>query len=295
MTDLAAALTAARAETERQLSALIPTTSRPHGRVVEAMRYSALGAGKRLRPFLLLQCARLFDVDEAQALRAAAAVEMVHCYSLVHDDLPAMDDDDMRRGRPATHVKFDEATAILAGNALLTLAFEVLAAPATHPDASVRNELVLALTAAAGRDGIIGGQMIDLGAEGRALDLDQITELQAMKTGAMIAVSCAAGAILGRAPSEARQALSRYADNLGLAFQITDDLLDVEGDEAEAGKGVGKDAEFGKATIVSLLGIEVARSRAGALVDEAIGHLAQFGERADLLRATARFVLARRH
>lgn len=259
------------------------------------MRYAALDGGKRLRPFLLMQSAHLFDANGPGALRAAAAVEMVHCYSLVHDDLPAMDDDALRRGRPTAHIEFDEATAILAGDALLTLAFEVLAATETHADPAVRAELVSALARAAGANGMVGGQMIDLAAEGRDLDLNEITQLQAMKTGALIAVSCESGVILGGANGEARGAMADYARDLGLAFQIADDLLDVEGEEADVGKGVGKDAAAGKATFVSLLGVDGARARARELVDSAIAHLAEFDERADLLRAAANFVIARRN
>lgn len=295
MTELSAALATAASAVEQQLGALVPDNPAPHARLIEAMRYAALGGGKRLRPFLVLQSANLFDANGPGALRAAAAVEMVHCYSLVHDDLPAMDDDALRRGRPTAHIEFDEATAILAGDALLTLAFEVLAAPETHADPAVRAELVLALARASGRDGMVGGQMVDLAAEGRTLDLNEISQLQAMKTGALIAVSCVAGAILGGASAEERAALAGYSDALGLAFQIADDLLDVEGDEADVGKGVGKDADAGKATFVSLLGVDGARTRARELVDSATEHLAMFDQRADLLRAAAGFVVARRN
>jgi farnesyl diphosphate synthase len=292
---LARALEAAAAAVEQQLDSLIPERGCAHRRLIEAMRYSALGGGKRLRPFLVLNSAALFDADRVGALRTAAAVELVHCYSLVHDDLPAMDDDELRRGRPTTHVRFDEATAILAGDGLLTLAFEVLADRATHADPGVRSELVLALARAAGMDGMVGGQMIDLEAEGRSLDLDRITELQALKTGALIACSCEAGAILGRASEEARAALAAFARDLGLAFQVADDLLDVEGEEGEVGKGVGKDAAAGKATFVSLLGTSGARAQANALAESAIAALDGFGAGADRLREVARFVVTRRH
>ncbi len=295
MTDLSAALASAAVAVEQQLGDLIPDKPAPHARLIKAMRYATLDGGKRLRPFLALQSARLFDADGPGALRAAAAVEMVHCYSLVHDDLPAMDDDSLRRGRPTAHIEFDEATAILAGDGLLTLAVEVLAAPETHADPAVRADLVLALSRAAGMDGMVGGQMIDLASEGRTLDLDEISQLQAMKTGALIAVSCEAGAVLGGADSDAREALAGYATDLGLAFQIADDLLDVEGDESDVGKGVGKDADAGKATFVSLLGVDGARARAGELVESASDHLAMFDQRADLLRAAAGFVVARRN
>ena len=292
--DLQAALSETAAAVSVVLDRLLPTSVGPEARLFDAMRYATLNGGKRLRPFLVTAGAELFDVARAQALRAAAAVELIHCYSLVHDDLPAMDDDDLRRGRPTCQIEFDEATAILAGDALLTLAFEVLADPATHPDATIRIALVGALAAAAGGEGMVGGQMFDLVAEGQALDLDQITRLQALKTGRLIKVSCAAGAILGAASAEARQALDAYAQDLGLAFQIADALLDVEGSEAEVGKKVGKDADAGKATFVSLLGIPEARNRAARLAERAVSHLEIFGEKADLLRDVARFVVERR-
>ncbi len=263
-------------------------------RVWEAMRYAALGPGKRLRPFLVLASARLFDVNRQCALQVAAAIEMVHAYSLVHDDLPAMDDSDLRRGRPTCHRQFDEATAILAGDGLLTTAFGVLAHPDTHADPAVRCELVAALATAAGAGGMVGGQMIDLIAEHRALDIGAITRLQRMKTGALIAFSCEAGAILAKAPAELRAALHGYAHDLGLAFQIADDLLDVEGLPAETGKPAGVDAAAGKATFVSILGVERARNQAELLIGQAAAHLDLFGGRAELLREAARFVISRR-
>ncbi|HCS69210.1 MAG: polyprenyl synthetase family protein [Alphaproteobacteria bacterium] len=276
------------------LDALMPLTDTPEARVVEAMRYASLAGGKRVRPFLVTQSAALFGVDTTSALRAAAAVEMVHCYSLVHDDLPAMDDDDLRRGQPTCHIKFDEATAILAGDALLTKAFEVLAAPETHSDARVRADLVLALAKAAGDHGMVGGQMMDLWAEKNHLDMAQITRLQRMKTGDLIAVSAEAGAILGKASDEARTALHAYAHDIGLAFQIADDLLDVEGDAALVGKATGKDADANKATFVSLLGVDKARQQADVLSEQAAAHLEIFGEKADLLKQLARFIVERR-
>ena len=276
------------------LDALMPLTDTPEARVVEAMRYASLAGGKRVRPFLVTQSASLFGVDPISALRAAAAVEMVHCYSLVHDDLPAMDDDDLRRGQPTCHIKFDEATAILAGDALLTKAFEVLAAPETHSDARVRADLVLALAKAAGDHGMVGGQMMDLWAEKNHLDMAQITRLQRMKTGDLIAVSAEAGAILGKASDEARTALHAYAHDIGLAFQIADDLLDVEGDAALVGKATGKDADANKATFVSLLGVDKARQQADVLSEQAAAHLEIFGEKADLLKQLARFIVERR-
>lgn len=279
---------------EAALECILPKGDGPEARLFEAIRYATLGGGKRLRPFLVVHGAKLFDVAEAHAARVGAAVELVHCYSLVHDDLPAMDDDELRRGRPTCHIQFGEATAILAGDALLTLAFEVLAEEATHPDASVRTALVATLAKAAGAMGMVGGQMFDLEAEARQLKLEEIKRLQRMKTGALFAFSCEAGAILGKASHAARQALLDYAQDLGLAFQIADDLLDAEGTEAEVGKKVGKDAAMGKATFVSLLGIEKARREAELLAQRAISCLDIFAERAEPLAALARFVVARR-
>jgi farnesyl diphosphate synthase len=260
------------------------------------MRYACLAGGKRLRPFLVLESAGLFDVPRPRALRAAAAIEFVHCYSLVHDDLPAMDDDDLRRGRPTTHKQFDEATAILAGDALLTLAFEVLAHSDTHPDGTVRAELVAALAAGAGAAGMVGGQMFDLEAEqrGKSFSLADITRLQSMKTGRLIGFACQAGAILGQAPAAARKALAAYAEDLGLAFQIADDLLDAEGTEAEVGKKVRKDAAAGKATFITHLGVAGARQRAAALALQAAKHLDLYGTKAQILSNVARFAVERR-
>src|SRR5690349_2023053 len=263
-------------------------------RVYEAMRYSALAPGKRMRPLLVLASSTLFGVSRRSALQVAAAIEMVHAYSLIHDDLPAMDNSDLRRGRPTCHKQFDEATAILAGDGLLTMAFGLLADPDTHGDAAVRAELVGALAAAAGPAGMVGGQMIDLIAETANLDIGAITRLQRMKTGALIAFSCEAGAVLAKAPAELRTALRGYAHDLGLAFQIADDLLDVEGDAAETGKPVGADAAAGKATFVSILGIDRARAQAEMLVSQAVAHLELFEQRAELLREAARFVITRR-
>ena len=263
-------------------------------RVYEAMRYSALAPGKRLRPFLVLASSDLFGVAQRCALQVAAAGEMVHAYSLVHDDLPAMDDSDLRRGRPTCHKEFDEATAILAGDGLLTAAFEVLADPDTHGDPAVRCELVAALAGAAGAAGMVGGQMIDLIAEHQTLDICAITRLQRMKTGALIAFSCEAGAILAKAPHELRTALRGYAHDLGLAFQIADDLLDVEGSAEETGKPVCADIASGKATFVSILGVTRARAQAELLIRQAMAHLDLFEQRAELLREAARFVITRR-
>ena len=296
MDSLKTAMAEAALEIERELDRLIPSGAGQEKRVYDAMRYACLAGGKRLRPFLVLESAKLFDVPRSSALRAAAAIEFVHCYSLVHDDLPAMDEDDLRRGRPTTHRQFEEATAILAGDALLTLAFEVLAHPDTHPLGGVRAELVAALAAGAGAQGMVGGQMFDLEAEqhGRTYSLADITRLQSMKTGRLIAFSCQAGAILGEASADARRALAAYADDLGLAFQIADDLLDAEGTEAEVGKKVGKDAAAGKATFITHLGIEGARQRAAALALQAAKHLDLYGTRAQILTSVARFVVERR-
>ncbi len=294
-TSFATALAEAASLTDALLDKLIVSPDGLEGRVFEAMRYAALGPGKRLRPFLALASAKLFNVQSSRALQVAAALEMVHAYSLVHDDLPAMDDSDLRRGRATCHKAFDEATAILAGDGLLTFAFEVLAHPDTHADPAVRCDLVTSLAQAAGSHGMVGGQMIDLIAEHRPdLDIGAITRLQRLKTGALIAFACESGAILGKASPELRHALRGYAHDLGLAFQIADDLLDVEGSAGETGKPVGQDAAAGKATFVSILGRERARAQAQLLIAQAVAHLDAFADRADLLREAAHFVVARR-
>jgi len=280
--------------TDAALERLLVMPPGLEARVCDAMRYSALAPGKRLRPFLVLASSNLFGVARRCALQVAVAIEMVHAYSLVHDDLPAMDDSDMRRGRPTCHKQFDEATAVLAGDGLLTSAFEVLAHTDTHGDPAVRCELVGTLAAAAGPAGMVGGQMIDLIAEHKRLHIGEITRLQRMKTGALIAFACESGAILAKAPSELRIALRGYAHDLGLAFQIADDLLDVEGSASETGKPVGADAAAGKATFVSILGVDRARAQAELLVRQAVAHLELFEQRAELLREAARFVIARR-
>jgi farnesyl diphosphate synthase len=262
--------------------------------LADAMRYATLGGGKRFRPFLVVETAALFGVPQAKALPVAAAVECVHCYSLVHDDLPAMDDDDLRRGRPTVHKAFDEATAILAGDALLTFAFEILGRPDTDPDPAIRCEFVLGLALASGRSGMAGGQMLDLIAEHNPLDLQAVVNIQTLKTGALIEFSVMAGAILGRGVPDQRRALARYARALGLAFQIADDLLDAEGDTSEVGKATLKDAAAGKATFVSLLGIEASRSKLEELEGEAVDALHAWDSRADVLREAARFVSLRR-
>ena len=292
---LAARLAARGEAVTRRLDELLTPVAGARGRVIEAMRYSALAGGKRLRSFLVMESAGLFDVAPDQALQCAVAIEMIHCYSLIHDDLPAMDDSDLRRGRPTSHKAFDEATAILAGDGLLTEAFAVLADPRCHPDAGVRAELTAGLAGAAGAGGMVGGQMIDIAPGRDGLDLDGITDLQALKTGALIAFSCEAGAILGRAGAPERAALLGYARNLGLAFQIVDDLLDFDGTPEELGKPTGQDAAAGKATFVGLLGPGEARARAEKLVESACACLEIFTKKTDFLRQTAIFVLERRN
>jgi farnesyl diphosphate synthase len=262
--------------------------------LVQAMRYAALGGGKRIRPFLLIESARLFGIVQAEALPAACALECVHCYSLVHDDLPSMDDDALRRGRPTLHIAFDEATAILAGDALHTLAFEILSDPATHPDPAIRAELVLLLAKAAGRQGMALGQALDLSPARRDFGPDDIAKMQTLKTGALFGFACEAGAVLGRAGKRERAALLAYASCLGHAFQLADDLLDAEGDAAALGKAVAKDEARGKATLVAQLGAEAAKSRLAALVAKAERALAPFGDRASTLAAAARFIAERR-
>jgi len=274
--------------------------SRP-ARLIEAMRYSSRGGGKRFRPFLVVESAALFAVPRRQALMAGAALECVHCYSLVHDDLPAMDNDALRRGQPTAHKKFDEATAILAGDGVLTFAFDILSRSETHTDPAVRLRLVKALACAAGLGGMVGGQMLDLAAEGRfdggkvqKLGAAEVKQLQAMKTGALLRFGCLAGAILGEADPQQREALDRYGSVLGEAFQIADDLLDVEGDAATVGKATGKDAAVGKGTFVSVLGVDQAKARLKALVGEAEDALAPFGRDGDILKMAARFVAERK-
>jgi farnesyl diphosphate synthase len=289
--------------TESALDALLTSAALPGeivrpARLLEAMRYSTLGGGKRLRPFLVIESARLFGVEGVSAMRTACALEMIHCYSLVHDDLPAMDDDDLRRGRPTCHKAFDEATAILAGDGLLTYAFDVVADPATHGDAGVRAALVLALARAAGLGGMVGGQALDLAAETAATPLTQeeTLRMQAMKTGALLRFAVDAGALLGAASPDQAKAMARYGDALGAAFQIADDILDAEGDTAALGKRAGKDAERGKATLVGLLGLDAARARCDQLVDDAVAALRDtgLGAATDVLVEAAHFVSARR-
>ena len=303
-TEFDARLAAVAADTEALLGRLLDEaplpgeTARPP-RLVAAMRHAALDGGKRLRPFLLVETAALFGAARAGALLAGCALELLHCYSLVHDDLPAMDDDDLRRGKPTVHKAFDQATAILAGDALLTLAFDIMARADIHPDAGVRIALVSELARASGIGGMAGGQMLDLAAEGRfearrPLSESEIVTLQAMKTGALIRFACRAGAILGQADAQARTHIERYGAAIGQAFQIADDLLDVEGDSATLGKATAKDAAAGKATLVAVLGVTGARARLAALIADADGALAPFGAKADTLRATARFIAERK-
>lgn len=261
----------------------------------EAMRHAAIGGGKRLRPLLTVAAARLFRIDAERALRVGAAIEAIHVYSLVHDDLPCMDDDEIRRGKPTVHKAFGEAAAVLAGDSLHALAFQVLADPATHEDPFVRSELVQELARAAGPSGMAGGQMMDLAAEGQSLDLPAITRLQQLKTGALIEYAVESACIMARLPAESRRPYRDYGRNVGLAFQIADDLIDHAGDCASAGKRTGKDAEAGKATFVSVLGPERAGQQASVLADQAIEHLADHGAEADLLRAVARFAIERDH
>ncbi|GAA0735441.1 polyprenyl synthetase family protein [Sphingomonas japonica] len=290
---LQAALRDVAEEIDRQFDLLLTVPGDSRAPLYAAMRHATIGSGKRLRPLLVFAASRLFGVDRQCAARAATAIEAIHVYSLIHDDLPAMDDDDVRRGKPTVHKAFDEATAILAGDCLHALAFELLADPATHADPFVRAELVGCVAHAAGPAGMGGGQMMDLEAEKSRFDLATVTRLQAMKTGALIACSVEAGLILGRVPPEGRIGLRGYARDLGLAFQIADDLLDVEGDEAAVGKKLRKDAAQGKETFVSLLGRDRAREQAGLLVDQAIEHLQNYGDEADLLRDLARYTLER--
>jgi farnesyl diphosphate synthase len=289
------ALDAIAADLDRLFESLLAIPPDSRARLYEAMRYASIGGGKRLRPLLVAAACGLYHVDRERALRVGLAVEAIHVYSLIHDDLPAMDDDDLRRGKPTVHRAFDEATAILAGDSLHALAFEVLADEATHEDPFVRADLIAELARASGPSGMAGGQMMDLAAEETTLDLPAVTRLQQLKTGALIGFCLEAGAIMGRVPVEGRRPLRGYARDVGLAFQITDDILDVEGEEEKTGKRVRKDGAAGKETFVSLLGVERARQQSEILVDQAIAHLGSFGAEADLLRSIARFAVERDH
>ncbi|MFP4517888.1 MAG: polyprenyl synthetase family protein [Oceanicaulis sp.] len=294
MTDFNTALSETADRITVALDALIPRPDGPEKRLISAMRYAALGPGKRMRPFLTIECGRLVGADERALLRAACAVECVHAYSLIHDDLPAMDDDDVRRGRDTVHIAYDEATAILAGDALQTMAFEILADPETCPDAGARADLVLRLARASGARGMAGGQMIDMAIEaGEAGDIGVITRCQRMKTGALITFCAGAGVVIAEAGKEVCTALDGFAHDLGLCYQIVDDLLDAEGDETLTGKRTRKDAGQGKATFVTILGVDGARDRARRLADQAKDHLDLFGNDAERLRDTVDYVLDR--
>jgi farnesyl diphosphate synthase len=289
-------MNAAATIVEKTLELILPAPEhQPYAQLLDAMRYSTFSGGKRLRPYLCLESAKLFGVDPSRARRVAAAIEMVHCYSLIHDDLPAMDNANLRRGKPTVHKQYDEATAILAGDALQAMAFEVLSDSKSHDDPFVRCELVSGLAKAAGASGMCGGQMFDMLANTNPnLDAPAITRLQRMKTGAMIAFACEAGAILGKASQQARTSLYAYANDMGLAYQITDDVLDVSGERTQTGKDVKQDNKHGKVTFVSIMGVDMARQQAQRLSEQAVSHLSDFGAAADGLRATALALLERK-
>lgn len=282
-------------EVDSLFDALLPVPGDGRQRLCAAMRHAAIGGGKRLRPLLLVSTAEMYGAPRDQALRAAIAIEAIHVYSLIHDDLPCMDDDDLRHGKPTVHKAFDEATAVLAGDALQSLAFEVLADPATSGDPFARAELVQCLASASGAGGMVGGQMLDIAGEGQSLDLPAITRLQQLKTGALLGAAVEMGAILARIAPEGRVHLKGYARDIGLAFQIADDLLDHAGDETKAGKALRKDQSAGKQTFVAVVGAARAREQAAMLVEQAIAHLAGHGHEADLLRAIARYIVDREH
>lgn len=288
---LSNALAAIARDIDTMFDALLPN----EGVLGEAMRYAAIGGGKRLRPLLLTATAAIHGCDRSQAMRAAVAIEAVHAFSLAHDDLPCMDNDAMRHGKPSLHKAFDEAVAVLAGDALNTFAFEVLADQATSGDPFVRSELVLVLATASGSQGMVGGQILDIEGEGKAFDLPAITRMQQLKTGALLSAAVEMGAVLGKVPPEGRTHLKGYARDIGLAFQIADDLLDHTGDEAKAGKALRKDAAAGKQTFVGLLGEDRAREQAQMLTQQAIAYLGSYGQEADLLRAVARYIVERDH
>ena len=280
-------------EIDEAFGALLPVPDDTRAPLVEAMRYAAIGGGKRVRPLLLITVAEMLGASRHAATRAGCAIEAIHVYSLIHDDLPCMDDDDLRHGKPTLHKVHDEATAVLAGDCLHALAFEILAGSEVSSDPFVRAELVHALASASGHNGMAGGQVMDMAADEQEFDLHDVTRLQQLKTGALLTAAVEMGAILGKLPEEGRTNLRAYARDIGLAFQIADDLLDEEGDEAKAGKALRKDAEQGKATFLSLMGADKAREQARALSEQAIDHLGTYGSEADLLRALARFVVER--
>lgn len=292
---LADAFADVQRDVDAAFDAFLPVPDDLRAQLVEAMRYAAIGGGKRVRPLLVCATASLFGVSRDAAVNAGCAVEAIHAYSLIHDDLPCMDDDDLRHGKPTVHTAFDEATAVLAGDCLHALAFDILTMPDTSSDPFVQAELVATLARASGFEGMAGGQMMDIVSEQESYDLRQVTRLQQLKTGALLAASVEMGAILGRVPPEGRSHLRAYARDIGLAFQIADDLLDVEGDEAKAGKALRKDDEQGKQTFVTLMGVDAARQQASMLVDQAGQHLASYGSDADLLIELARFVVKRDH
>ncbi|WP_047805990.1 polyprenyl synthetase family protein [Pelagerythrobacter marensis] len=290
---LADGLARIQREVDDAFDELLPIPDDTRARLVEAMRYAAIGGGKRVRPLLLAATAGMYGVARETAVRCGCAIEAIHAYSLIHDDLPCMDDDDLRHGKPTLHRQFDEATAVLAGDALHAFAFEVLSMPETVGEPFVRAELVATLATASGMGGMAGGQMMDMAAASQDYDLHAITRLQQLKTGALLSAAVEMGAVLGRLPGDSRAPLRNYARDIGLAFQIADDLLDHEGDERKAGKALRKDVEQGKQTFVTLMGVEKARHQAHALIEQAIGHLAPYGTEADLLRALARFIVER--
>jgi farnesyl diphosphate synthase len=286
------AIAAAASAVDATLETVLPRPHGPQGRVQEAMRYATFAGGKRLRPFLVLHAARLFGVEDVRAFRTGAAIEVLHTYSLVHDDLPCMDDDDLRRGRPTTHIAFDEMTAVLAGDALLTIAFEILADAKTHPDANVRIGLVARLAEASGHDGMIGGQVIDMIAT-ENFGVEDVVNLQRLKTGQLFEFACEAGPILGQASAEDRARLRAYAREMGVVFQITDDLLDVTSTAEKTGKAVGKDAQMGKATLVTLLGVDGARAEAERRAHAAVAALGPHAARSPELSGLPLFLLDR--
>jgi farnesyl diphosphate synthase len=290
---LARAFERIQREIDVAFDALLPVPDDARARLIEAMRYAAIGGGKRVRPLLLVATADIYGVARDAAVRAGCAIEAIHAYSLIHDDLPCMDDDDMRHGKATVHKAFDEATAVLAGDSLHALAFEILSMPEISGDSFVRAELVQTLAAASGASGMAGGQMMDIVAGERQFDLHTVTRLQQLKTGALLGAAVEMGAILGRCPEEGRAHLRAYSRDIGLAYQIADDLLDHDGDEGKAGKSLRKDTHRGKATFVSLMGADKARHQAQALAEQAVGHLAGHGEEADILRALARFIVER--